>query len=56
MGQDSLDDFYAAIGYGAISAQSVVMRLGVVDDAQLTLPTDAPQLQRARPAVSGSRG
>ena len=31
---ESIDDFYAAIGYGAISAQSVVMRLGVVDDGQ----------------------
>jgi len=39
---DSLDDFYAAVGYGAISAQTVVMRLGVVDDAQLALPTVAP--------------
>ena len=32
---DTLDDFYAAIGYGAISAQQVVMRLGVVDDTEL---------------------
>ncbi len=40
-GHESLDDFYAAIGYGAISAQSVVMRLGVVDDGQLALPTTA---------------
>jgi GTP pyrophosphokinase len=39
---DALDDFYAAVGYGAIGAQSVVMRLGVVDDAQLALPTIAP--------------
>jgi GTP diphosphokinase / guanosine-3',5'-bis(diphosphate) 3'-diphosphatase len=39
---DSLDDFYAAIGYGAINAQTVVMRLGVVDDVQSTLPTVAP--------------
>jgi GTP pyrophosphokinase len=39
---DNLDDFYAAVGYGAISAQTVVMRLGVVDDAQFTLPTVAP--------------
>ena len=31
---ETLDDFYAAIGYGAISAQQVVMRLGVVDDDQ----------------------
>jgi len=45
---DSLDDFLAAIGYGAISPQSVVMRLGVVDDTQLTLPTVAPPLQPAR--------
>ncbi|HEX7950338.1 MAG TPA: bifunctional (p)ppGpp synthetase/guanosine-3',5'-bis(diphosphate) 3'-pyrophosphohydrolase [Candidatus Limnocylindrales bacterium] len=39
---ESLDDFYAAIGYGAVGAQSVVMRLGVVDDTQGTLPTVAP--------------
>ncbi len=40
---DTLDDFYAAIGYGAVGAQQVVMRLGVVDDAELALPTVAPQ-------------
>jgi GTP pyrophosphokinase len=45
---DTLDDFYAAIGYGAIGAQAVVMRLGVVDDAQLTLPTVAPPPDPAR--------
>jgi GTP pyrophosphokinase len=39
---DAVDDFFAAVGYGAIGAQSVVMKLGVVDDAQLTLPTVAP--------------
>jgi GTP pyrophosphokinase len=39
---DNLDDFYAAIGYGAVGAQQVVMRLGVVDDAELALPTIAP--------------
>ncbi len=39
---DAVDDFYAAIGYGAIGAQPVVMRLGVVDDDQLALPTVAP--------------
>ncbi len=39
---DTLDDFYAAVGYGAISAQSVVMRLGVVDDTHGTLPSVAP--------------
>jgi GTP pyrophosphokinase len=40
--QDSVDDFYAAIGYGAISAQQVVTRLGVVDDEEVGLPTVAP--------------
>ena len=39
---ETLDDFYAAIGYGAVGAQQVVMRLGVVDDAELVLPTVAP--------------
>jgi GTP pyrophosphokinase len=38
---DSLDDFYAAVGYGAVGAQQVVTRLGVVDDAQLALPPTA---------------
>jgi guanosine-3',5'-bis(diphosphate) 3'-pyrophosphohydrolase len=46
-GHDTLDDFYAAIGYGAVSPQQVVMRLGVVDDAQLTLPSVAPTPVRA---------
>jgi guanosine-3',5'-bis(diphosphate) 3'-pyrophosphohydrolase len=45
---DSTDDFFAAVGYGAISAQQVVMRLGVVDDGQTALPTVAPQNQIAR--------
>ncbi|MEW5989780.1 MAG: bifunctional (p)ppGpp synthetase/guanosine-3',5'-bis(diphosphate) 3'-pyrophosphohydrolase [Chloroflexota bacterium] len=48
LNHDTLDDFLAAVGYGAISAQSVVMRLGVVDDAQLALPTIAPQVQPAK--------
>ena len=39
---ETLDDFYAAVGYGAIGAQQVVTRLGVVDDAQLQLPPTAP--------------
>src|SRR5215218_942727 len=39
---ESLDDFLAAIGYGAVSAQSVVMRLGVADDTHVALPTTAP--------------
>ena len=45
---DTVDDFYAAIGYGATSAQTVVMRLGVVDDGQSALPTVAPAHQVAR--------
>ena len=45
---ESVDDFYAAIGYGAISAQQVVMRLGVVDDAEVGLPTVAPSTMPAR--------
>ncbi len=45
-GHDTMDDFYAAIGYGAISAQSVVMRLGVVDDGQAALPTTVPPTAR----------
>jgi len=39
---ENLDDFYAAVGYGAVGAQQVVTRLGVVDDAQLALPPTAP--------------
>jgi GTP diphosphokinase / guanosine-3',5'-bis(diphosphate) 3'-diphosphatase len=39
----SLDDFLAAMGYGQISPQQVVSRLGVVDDAdQVQLPQVAP--------------
>jgi GTP pyrophosphokinase len=45
---DATDDFFAAVGYGAISAQQVVMRLGVVDDGQTALPTVAPQTQVQR--------
>src|SRR5262249_28259716 len=46
---DSVDDFFAAIGYGAINAQTVVMRLGVLDDGAAALPTIAPQ----QPARTG---
>ncbi|HET7829783.1 MAG TPA: bifunctional (p)ppGpp synthetase/guanosine-3',5'-bis(diphosphate) 3'-pyrophosphohydrolase, partial [Candidatus Limnocylindrales bacterium] len=46
---ETVDDFFAAIGYGAISAQQVVMRLGVLDDGATTLPTVAPQ----QPARTG---
>jgi GTP pyrophosphokinase len=45
---DNLDDFYAAVGYGAIGAQQVVSRLGVVDDAQLALPPTAPPTSPSR--------
>jgi GTP diphosphokinase / guanosine-3',5'-bis(diphosphate) 3'-diphosphatase len=45
---ESIEDFYAAVGYGAIGSQAVVMRLGVVDDTQFTLPTVAPPIQPAR--------
>ena len=45
---DQLDDFFAAIGYGAVSAQSAVTRLGVVDDAQLQLPSVAPPMAPAK--------
>jgi guanosine-3',5'-bis(diphosphate) 3'-pyrophosphohydrolase len=41
-GHESIDDLFAAIGYGATSAQQVVMRLGVLDDGQIALPTVAP--------------
>ncbi|HEY0442804.1 MAG TPA: bifunctional (p)ppGpp synthetase/guanosine-3',5'-bis(diphosphate) 3'-pyrophosphohydrolase [Candidatus Limnocylindrales bacterium] len=45
---EQADDFFAAIGYGAISAQQVVMRLGVVDDGHTALPTVAPATGPAR--------
>ena len=38
----TLDDFFAAIGYGAVSAQSVVTRLGIADDSSAVLPQVAP--------------
>jgi GTP pyrophosphokinase len=45
---DTADDFFAAIGYGAVSAQSAVTRLGVTDDAELALPAVAPPPPPAR--------
>ncbi len=45
-GHETLDDFYAAIGYGAVSAQQVVVRLGVADDGALALPAVAPPTAR----------
>jgi GTP pyrophosphokinase len=39
----TVEDFYAAIGYGAVSAQTVVTRLEIVDDAsERILPQVAP--------------
>jgi GTP pyrophosphokinase len=39
----TVDDFFAAIGYGAVSAQQVVTRLEIVDDAsERVLPQVAP--------------
>ncbi len=41
----SVEDFLAAVGYGAVSAQQVVIRMGVVDDSNETvLPPVAPPL------------
>jgi GTP pyrophosphokinase len=48
----SVDDFYAAIGYGALSAQSVVTRLGIADDSATVLPQVAPP---APPRTGGIR-
>src|SRR5215204_3544514 len=45
-----LDDFYAAIGYGAISSASVVSKLEIHDDAAITLPEEAPP---AAPSTTG---
>jgi guanosine-3',5'-bis(diphosphate) 3'-pyrophosphohydrolase len=42
---EHVDDFYAAVGYGAISAQQVVTRLGVLDDSSLALPPVTPPPQ-----------
>ncbi len=47
-----VDDFLAAIGYGAVGSQQVVSRLGVVDDShQVQLPQVAPP----PPQVGGVR-
>jgi GTP pyrophosphokinase len=47
-----LEDFYAAIGYGAVSPASVVSKLEIHDDAAITLPEEAPP---AAPSTSGVR-
>jgi guanosine-3',5'-bis(diphosphate) 3'-pyrophosphohydrolase len=48
-----LDDFFAAIGYGAISPGSVVSKLGIHDDAAITLPEVAPA--SVTPSTTGVR-
>jgi guanosine-3',5'-bis(diphosphate) 3'-pyrophosphohydrolase len=48
-----LDDFFAAIGYGAISPASVVSKLEIHDDAAITLPEVAPP--SAAPLSGGVR-
>jgi len=53
---DTVDDFYAAIGYGAIGPQQVVMKLGVVDDVQSTLPTQAPPQKLERTGAVRVKG
>ncbi len=41
----SVEDFFAAVGYGAVSAQQVITRLDVVDDAnEIVLPQVAPPM------------
>ncbi len=48
-----LDDFYAAIGYGAVSPASVVSKLEIHDDVEITLPEVAPTA--APPSTTGVR-
>ncbi len=48
-----LDDFFAAIGYGAVSPGSVVSKLEVHDDAAITLPEVAPP--SSVPSATGIR-
>src|SRR6266568_4476912 len=39
-----VDTLFASLGYGEVTAAQVVMRLGIVDDAQQQLPEAAPPL------------
>jgi guanosine-3',5'-bis(diphosphate) 3'-pyrophosphohydrolase len=48
-----IDDFFAAIGYGAISPGSVVSKLEIHDDAAITLPEVAPA--SVTPSTTGVR-
>jgi GTP pyrophosphokinase len=44
MNMHDVDTLFASLGYGEITAAQVVMRLGIVDDAQQELPGSAPPL------------
>jgi guanosine-3',5'-bis(diphosphate) 3'-pyrophosphohydrolase len=48
-----VDDFFAAIGYGAVSSASVVSKLEVHDDAAIALPEVAPP--SVAPSTTGVR-
>jgi GTP pyrophosphokinase len=48
-----LDDFFAAIGYGAVSPGNVVSKLEVQDDAAIALPEVAPP--SVAPSTTGVR-
>ena len=48
-----VDDFFAAIGYGAVSPASVVSKLEIHDDAAIALPEVAPP--SAAPSTTGVR-
>jgi GTP pyrophosphokinase len=48
-----VDDFFAAIGYGAVSPASVVSKLEIHDDAAIALPEVAPP--SAVPSATGVR-
>ena len=52
---DTLDDFYAAIGYGAVSAQQVVSRLGVSTTKRSGCQRSLRPRSRSGRAASGSR-
>lgn len=39
-----VETLFASLGYGEVTAAQVVMRLGIVDDAEQQLPGSAPQL------------
>ncbi len=48
-----VDDFFAAMGYGAVSPASVVSKLEIHDDAAIALPEVAPP--SAAPSTTGVR-